>query len=553
MIDHKWIFSFALSTLAVAFGVEVTKLLPGPIMFRELRSALSFQQENGASPRKHMVETMGSGAAFLDFDGDGWLDIYLVNGGTVVDRKITGHKGKLFRNVNGQKFDDVTESSGIRTPDSYGMGVAVGDYDGDGRDDLYLTGYPRSYLFRNLGHGKFEDVTVAAMAGVNGWSTSAAFLDYDGDGQLDLYIGRYVRYEPALEPYCGIKKEGWRSYCLPDVFEGASGVLLRNNGHGGFADVSRAAGLDLKEAKTLGVSVGDYDHDGKPDLFVANDRVRNFLFRNLGNGKFEERGERDGVAYSDDGTARAGMGSDMADYDNDGHPDILVTNFETEGAALFRNQGNGTFQDVAMRSELGRGSYRVVGFGAKLVDLDNDGFRDIFLVNGHVIDNIQLYKDSIAYRQPKLIFRNTEGRGFALQQMVGVSRPMVGRGAAFGDFDNDGRVDVLVNNNGGQAELLHNESSPKNHWIGLRLKGRTGSREGVGARVELQAGAVRQMREVSGAGSYLSANDQRVVFGIAQQTNVDQILIEWPSGRKQTILRPVVNRYHEVQEPEIAR
>ena len=429
------------------------------------------------------------------------------------------------------------------------MGVAVADFDNDDFPDLYLAGYPRNYLFRNSGSGRFRDVTAEADVAAGGWSTSAVFFDYNGDGWLDLYVGRYVSYEPAREPFCGIRKDGWRSYCLPDVFGGISGVLYRNRRGRSFVDATREARVAVPEAKTLGLAVSDYNRDGFPDLFVANDRVRNFLFRNRGDGTFEDRAELDGVAYSDDGAARAGMGCDFADFDNDGNADVLVTNFETEGAGLFRNDGRGSFTDVANRSSLGRRSYLFVGFGAKLVDLDADGRRDAFVVNGHVIDNIALYKDSVAYRQPKLVFHNT-GVGFdSIALPEDVSAPSVARAAAFGDFDNDGRIDVLIANNGGPAELLANVSSPDNHWLILKLVGTRSNRDGIGARVELRAGPLRQTHEATAGSSYLSANDPRVFCGLGPRRRAERIDIHWPSGTIQTLENVSANQVLRVVEP----
>lgn len=510
---------------------------------------LIFTHRNAASPAKHMLETMGSGVGLLDFDRDSYVDVYLADGARHVSPGISGGSGRLFRNVGGKQFADVTPTSGIKTPDMYGMGVAVADYDNDGLQDLYLTGYPRNYLFRNTGDGHFQDQTQFAGVRADGWSTCAVFFDFDRDGLLDLYVCRYVKYNPRNEPYCGIKKEGWKTYCLPDVFDSASGILYHNVGDGKFKEITEEARVHAPYAKSLGVAVSDYDRDGWPDLFIANDRVRNLLFRNLGHGKFEEIAELAGVAYSDHGVARAGMGVDFADYDNDGRPDVLVTNFETEGAAIFRQISPARFEDVATRSEVYRRTYPFVGFGAKFVDLDNDGYRDIVITNGHVTDNIELYKDNSAYPQPKLVFRNKSGSGFSLVNgAIAGGKSSVARGAAFGDLDNDGRVDVIISNNGGSVELLRNESASDSHWLALDLVGRESNRDGIGARLELEAGALKQIHEVGGAGSYLSANDLRVYFGLADEEKVNKLVINWPSGHEQIIADLPAERCYQVIE-----
>ncbi|MEW5978267.1 MAG: CRTAC1 family protein [Acidobacteriota bacterium] len=520
------------------------------IVFRPVQDSvgLTFLHQNGASPRKHMIETMGSGGGFIDFDNDGFLDVYLVQGARLDESgKPTGTGGRLFHNLGGRRFEDVTEGSGIRTTDWYGMGVAVADFDNDGWQDLFLTGYPRNYLFRNLGTGRFADVSTGAGVSGGGWSTSAAFFDYDNDGWLDLYVCRYVDYDPLTEPSCGAEKEGWKSYCLPDAFKGISGLLFRNSG-GQFKEVTRETGVYRPEAKSLGVTISDFDNDGNQDLFVANDRVRNFLFRNEGAGRFLERGELAGVAYSSDGQVRAGMGVDFADADNDGQPDVLVTNFETEGAALFRNL-NGLFEDVAMFSELGPRSFLHVGFGAKLVDLDGDGWRDIFLVNGHVLDNIALYKDGVSYLDKKQVFRHLGGHKFVYLESALTSSPAaVGRGAAFGDYDNDGKVDVLVTNNGGAAELLRNESPGRNRWMAFKLVGTQSNRDAIGARLELRAGGLRYRAEVASSGSYLSSHDLRVYVGLGTNERVEQVLIHWPSGLTEQLTDLKPNRILRVVE-----
>jgi hypothetical protein len=541
----------ALVTLAVAWVALQNTPVPAPLFQNVAVSAgVAVRALNGASPDKYLAETMGSGAVFFDADGDGWVDLFLVDGGSVADPAVAAKaRHRLFRNLRNGTFADITAKSGI-APVAYGMGACAGDVDGDGRPDLYVTGYGANALSRNDGNGVFADVTRDAGVGAALWGTSCAFLDVDRDGDLDLFVANYLDAARTNNRFCGDPQRKLRVYCHPLNYKGLPSVLYRNNGKGVFTDISAAAGLIAHVGNGLGVAVGDYDDDGLPDVFVANDAVPNFLFHNEGGGRFTEVGLTAGVAVARDGKPRAGMGTEFADYNGDGRLDLVVTNHEFETHSLFRNEGGGLFTDTTVDSGLGPATLPFVGFGTAFFDFDNSGSVDLAIVNGHVIDNTAAFRPGSTHAQRKLLFRNLNGR--RLQEVgreagPGFAPPGVGRTLITGDIDNDGDLDLLITNNGGAPELLRNATAGGNA-IMLRLMGATANRDALGARVSVTAGGRTQVREVKSGSSYLGQNDLRVHVGLGSATSVDRVDIRWPDGRAERIDQPAVNRILMVQE-----
>jgi hypothetical protein len=498
-----------------------------------------------------MVETMGSGVALFDYNNDGKVDIFLVNGASLPSLQKTneGFYNRLYRNDGSFHFADVTAEAGVAGT-GYGMGVAAGDFDNDGNVDLYVTQFGRNQLLRNLGNGRFEDVTEKAGVTAAGWSTSTAFFDYDHDGYLDLFVARYLSYPINKHPGCGDRARGFLSYCLPDEFPPTACVLFHNNRNGTFTDVSERSGIGSFRGKALGVAVADLDGDGWEDLVIANDRMPNALFRNRRNGSFEEIGTPDGIGYSRDGVARAGMGVDIADFDRDGKPDILIANFEAEGLALF-HAGDGVFEDEAGSRGLYEPSYKFVGFGLKFLDYDNDGWPDIFAVNGHVLDDIDRYRPGSTFAQQKLIFHNQRGRFEVVSLPAGTAlgAKRVGRGAAFGDLNNDGLIDAVVSNNAAPPDIIANQCATKdNHYILIRFVGTKSNRDGLGVRVIARLGATSRPYQVSGSGSYLSQSDTRLHLGLAQAERIDELDVFWPSGTRQMIRDLAADRIYVIDE-----
>jgi len=522
-----------------------------PALFTDISSQakIIFRHFNGAQSDFYLPEIMGSGAAFLDYDGDGYLDIFLVNGGSLSAPRLTDPTCMLFRNNRDRTFTNVTEQVKVNIKGFSGMGVAVADYDNDGYPDLYVTGYPRSYLLRNNGDGTFRDVTeTAGVMNMNHWASSAGFFDYDRDGLLDLFVCNYVSFDPHHNPVC--QDGGFRSYCHPSVFRGDHCTLYHNNGDGTFSDVTHECGIGSSIGKALGVAFADYDEDGWPDIFVANDSVPNFLFHNKGNGTFEEVGLPGGVAYDQNGHPRAGMGADFGDYDGDGRLDLLVTNFANEGNALFHNNGDGSFSEVTYQTGILNGSFLNVGFGVGFFDCNNDGNLDVFVANGHVAPGIEKYRDDFSFKQKKLLYINQGGYFEELSKDAGscFAVPNVGRGVAFGDIDNDGNIDVLVTNNGGLPELLRNNGSDGNHWLTLKLVGHKSNRDGIGASIKARVKDRLLVTQVQTAGSYLSSRDPRPHFGLGRAEEVSQLDIQWPSGIVQTIRNVRANQILVVHE-----
>jgi enediyne biosynthesis protein E4 len=514
------------------------------------QAGIHFRHCNGATGRKYLVETMGPGCAFFDYNNDGYLDLYFVNGGLLPGVHLDSRPGNaLYRNNGNGTFTDVTREAGMEGS-GYGMGVIAGDYNNDGFADLFITGFGSSILYRNNGNGTFTDVTQIAGVNNRSWGTSAAFFDYDRDGFLDLFVANYVDFSLDRNTFCGVRPNR-RAYCHPDEFEPTASTLYHNNGDGTFTDVSRHSGIASSKGKSLGVVAADFDNDGYQDLFVANDAFPNFLFMNNRDGTFRETGTLAGVAYNSDGRALSGMGVAAGDYDGDGRPDIAVTNLSFQGYSLYQNAGHGLFDDISFPSGVGRPSLLRTGWGIGLVDFNNDGNLDIFAVNGHVMDNISSFVPSLTYLQRPLMLENSGGRFEDVTALCGpaLAVPQASRGAAFGDFDNDGKVDILVSNCNAPPALLRNTSGNPNHWIVVKVTGRKSNRDGVGTKVRLTANTKTQSKEVTGGGSYMSSSDYRVHFGLGEASRIDRLEIDWPSGAKQVLenLRP--NRILHVVEP----
>jgi len=541
-------------TAMIASGDTASREAPIAVRFADVaqQAGIDFIHDNAASPEKFLIETMGSGAAWLDFDKDGFLDAYLVNSAaTEVYKPSKPLRSVLYRNNGDGTFEDVTATAGVGAAGLFGMGVAAGDFDNDGDTDLFVAGYARSILYRNNGDGTFEDVTAKAGVGnPRKWGSSAAWFDYDNDGRLDLVIANYLDWSPENNLFCGEQRRGYRSYCHPNKYRGQPATLYRNQGDGTFEDVSGKSGIGQLPGNGLGVVCFDYDDDGWMDVFVANDSMQNFLFHNRGDGTFEEVSLPAGVAYGENGEAEAGMGTDAADIDGDGRLDLYLTHLDFEFDRLYRNTSDGAFEDTTFRAKLGYDSFQVSGFGVRFVDYDNDGRRDIFTVNGHVLDNIQLYHAETAYAEPKMVYRNVGGTFENTTERLGpdVLRARVSRAAAFGDYDNDGDLDVLVSNNGQAAELLRNDGGNTNHWVQIHLIGAASNRDGVGARVTVVAGDLTQYDQRKGGMSYQAAHDPRLHFGLGKRTRVDRIEVRWPSGKTDRIENVDADQAIAIQE-----
>ncbi|PYS37861.1 MAG: CRTAC1 family protein [Acidobacteria bacterium] len=493
-------------------------------------AGLTFVHYTGAFGKKYLPETLGPGVAFIDYDGDGWQDLFFTNGKDWPGQHRRTATLQLFRNNHNGTFTDVTRAAGLAV-EVYALGVAVGDYDNDGDDDLFVTAVGQNRLFRNT-KGVFADVTKeAGLAGPSEFSTSAAWLDFDRDGNLDLIVGNYVQWTPETDLFCTL--DGTRkSYCTPESYKGASVRLWRNRRDGTFEDVTRTAGLLDNTSKTLGIAVLDANQDLWPDILLANDTQPNRLYINNGKGGFAERGILSGIAFSEEGIARAGMGVDAADYDRSGYPSVMITNFANQMLALYHNEGNGLFVDEAPRSAVGRATLLTLGFGCFFFDYDLDGWLDIFVANGHVDSDIERIQSRIKYAQPPHVFRNTSKGAFeAVTQSLGAAlhQPRVGRGAAYGDFDNDGDLDVVMTTNGGPAVLLRNDGV-SNHSLRIRLVGSRTNRNGFGAVVRVTAGGETQTQMLRSGSSYLSQSENILTFGLGTRMQADSLEIRWPSG-----------------------
>lgn len=534
---------------------------PALPVFKDVTAASGIDFQCNASPtsQKYLIETMPGGVAMFDYDGDGRLDLYFVNGaklddpmppGKLPDKSDPKFWNRLYRNNGDGTFTDVTEKAGV-SGHSYGMGVAVGDYDNDGRPDLYVTNFGRNILYHNNGDGTFTDVAAKAGVAGGGWSSSACFVDYDRDGWLDLVVSRYLEWDFEKNIWCGPNEPGQRGYCHPATFKTIAHLVYHNNRDGTFTDVSKESGIGNARGYGLGIAVNDYDRDGWPDILIANDNIPEQLFHNLGHGKFEEVALKTGLAYDEDGRTFSGMGVDFADYNNDGWPDVFIGALGNERYALFRN-GKGSFEYLTGPAGVGAITMTHSGWGLKFIDYDNDGLKDLFVAQGHVMDNIQLSTPSLRYQEPLLLMRN-DGRKF-----VDVSKnsgapflvPHASRGAAFGDLDNDGFVDVVVSCLNGPALVLHNEGGNGNHWLAVNTIGTAGNRDGIGARVRLvSASGLEQFGYVSTTGSYQSASDKRVHFGLGRDTAAQLLEITWLSGKVQRLENVPADQVVNVKEP----
>jgi hypothetical protein len=517
-------------------------------------SKISWVHASGRSAEMFLPETTGAGCAFLDYDNDGWMDVYLVNSGSCdFYNPSPPLSNALYRNNRDGTFTDVTRKAGV-PGNAYGMGVAAGDYDGDGFTDLYVSQYSRGILYHNNGDGTFTDVTEKAGLTTSGWGTSAVWFDYDNDGRLDLFVCRFVDFDKSKNQFCGNLKTGDRWYCVPRVYNPMPCWLFHNNGDGTFTDVSKESGIAASPAKAWGVVAADINNDGWMDLFVANDTVANFLFANRGKGKFEEIGLLSGVGFSAYGKARSGMGVDAADYDQDGWIDLFVANVDQEMFSLYHNNKDETFRDVAIPTGIGNATKLMSGWGLKFFDYDNDGKLDLLLCNGHPDDKIDGRVNNVSYLEPLLLFHNTgDGlKNVSSESGPVFSQPLAARGMALGDFDNDGSVDVLIAINNAAPILLRNNAGTKNNWLGVHLIGKKSNPDAIGARITYQAGDLKQSRFKVGGGSYLSSHDPRVVLGLAKHEKLDVLEIKWPqpSGLVQRFTNVPINRYITIVEGE---
>lgn len=536
---------------------------PPPAKFVEAgsQSGLAFRFNNSPTRLKYLIETMGGGVAVFDFDNDGWADIFLVNGAALknpqpdtenVDKSAPEYWNRLFRNNHDGTFTDVTIKAGLQGR-GYGMGVATGDFDNDGFTDLLVTNYGGAVLYHNNGDGTFTDITQKARIETSGWTTGAGFFDYDGDGFLDIVIARYLDWNFAAGAmFCGTNVPGGRSYCHPDEFKPVSNYLFHNNRDGTFSDVSVVSGLAAVKGKALGLAFGDYDDDGRLDVYIANDSAPQMLFHNNGDGTFTESATNAGVAYTEDGKSFSGMGTVFADVDNDGLPDILTTALPYEYYAFFRNIGKGQFQYSSVSSRLAMASRPFGGWGIHVFDFENDGANELFLANAHVMDNIEISQPHLRSDQTPLLLRYSKDKFLNISETAGevFKHAWAARGAAFGDLDNDGDIDAVVTDYHAPTHLLWNEGGNRNHWIGLDLRGTASNRDAIGAKVRLTTGSGKRLYAlVSTAGSYLSANDRRVIFGLGRETTVREVQIRWPSGAEQLVASLQFDKMQIVIEP----
>jgi hypothetical protein len=522
-------------------------------------SGVTFSHAASKTSAKFLPETMGGGVAIFDADGDGRLDLFFTNGAAINTRTGSNRPpekddprywNRLYRNLGGWKFEDVTERAGLRGK-RYDFGAASADYDNDGDVDLLVTGLGGTTLFRNNGNGTFTDATMAAGATVSGWSSSAAFVDYDNDGYLDLYVGRYLAWTWESNIECRSTDGSVRAYCHPRQFAPVSSVLLHNNRDGTFTDASASSGIGTHPGKALGVAIHDFDRDGRIDLFVANDSMPQFLFRNAGGGVFAEVALEAGVAYDDDGHSFAGMGVDAEDYDNDGWPDVIVTALSLERYALYRAVGKGRFEYASHAAGIGRSTLQNSGWGTKFVDFDNDGHRDMFVAQGHVLDTVSRARQGFDYLQPPLMLRNQDSSFVDVSSSLGPAfvRPAAGRGAAVADLDDDGDIDIVIANLDGPPTLLRNDGDNANHWLTVSLHGTRSNRQGIGAIVSvIDEHGLTQLGICSTTSSYQSASDGRVHFGLAGAKTVRRVEVRWPGGAVQVLNEIAPDRILEIVE-----
>src|SRR5712692_10241555 len=542
-----------------ASAVQTAGSPPETAKFNDATSTLGINLEYIAShtSKKYLIETMGSGVALFDYDNDGRLDIFVVNGaslsdptpkGTIPQKAGPKDWNRLYHQKSDGTFEDVTERAGLQGV-GYGMGVAVGDYDNDGFEDLYVTAYGGNKLYHNNGDGTFTDVTAQAGVGGSGWSTSAAWVDLDNDGLLDLVVLRYLQWD-FDDLWCGERKEGFRAYCHPDTFKPITPLVYHNDGNGRFTEVGQKIGLAVP-GKGLGIAIADYDRDGHIDIFVSNDSMPEFLYHNKGNGTFEETGLLAQVAVDEDGRTYAGMGVGFADFNNDGLPDRVGDNLANQMYAVYQNAGDGTFNYTTKTSGISRMSMLHSGWGLRLIDYDNDGWKDLLIAQGHDLDTIERTNPQLHYREPMLLARNT-GHGFVDVSAASGSvfrQAWAGRGLATGDIDNDGRIDALVSTNDGPAYLIRNETKTGNHWLTLTLVGHNSNRDAIGAAIKMATAQGAQYATVSTASSYLSSSDKRVHFGLGPDTTIQSLEIQWPSGVRQVLKDVRGDQILQIDEP----
>jgi len=538
-----------ISSFAVGQLSKFAHALPGPsypfVEVPPASSGINWVHNAGKSPLKHLPEISGAGCAFLDYDNDGWMDIYLVNSGQAdFYTPSKPLRNALYHNNRDGTFSDVTEKAGVGSG-RYGMGVAVGDYDNDGFPDIYVTQYDRSILYHNNGNGTFTDVTEKAGVAAPGWASSAAWFDYDNDGRLDLFVCHFAAWDPSQT--CGITADGAHHYCIPRIFKPTSSWLFHNNGDGTFTDVSKEAGIAEHLGKAWGVVATDINNDGRMDIFVSNDTVANSLYLNKGDGKFDEIGLQADVAYSAEGKARSGMGVDSADFNQDGWMDIFVANIDEEIFALYKNKGDLTFDDVAMPMGIGMPTRWMSGWGLKFFDYDNDGNLDLIVANGFPDDLVEQFSSRVTFKEQLLLFHNT-GKAFqdvSSQSGPAFAKPFSARGLAVGDFNNDGGIDVLISVNDEAPVLLRNEIGKLSHWLGVRLVGKKCNADAVGARITYQSGDLKRSRFKVGGGSFLSSHDPRVVLGIGSRSKLDWVEVTWPqpSGAVERFTNLPIDRY----------
>ncbi len=539
-----------LMTAALVAALATTVVSGAGVTFTDVTASagIRFTHNSGRAGKKYLPETLGSGAAFFEVDGDGWPDLFLVNSRawTSGGRKSLG---ALYRNTGKGSFADITAGSGLDV-EMYGIGVAAGDYDNDGRQDLYVTALEGDRLFHNEGNGRFRDVTKASGIANASFGTSAAWFDYDKDGRLDLFVANYVQWTAKTDLWCSLDGST-KSYCTPESYKGTASRLFRNLGNGTFEDAGRKAGIADPTSKSLGVAVLDYNVDGWPDLFIANDTQPNKLYRNQKNGTFKEEGMIAGVAYSEDGVARGAMGVDAADYDRSGRPHLLVGNFSNQMLGLYHNEGTGLFVDEAPKSTVGRASLLSLAFGVFFFDYDLDGFPDILAANGHIEEEIGRVQPRVQYKQPPLLFRNNGQKRFDnATASVGpaFSRPIVARGAAYADYDHDGDLDVLITSNHGPAYLFRNDGGDANNWITVRTRGTKSNRDGIGAVVRVTSASGRQWSMVRSGSSYASQSDLALTFGLGRDSSVAAIEVEWPSGARDRLVNVAARQAIVIEE-----
>ncbi len=526
-----------------------------PVHFTDIRKAagITFIQDSTQTSEKYYLETMGTGVAWIDYDQDGLMDLYLVQSGpTDAYKPAKPLSSALYHNNGDGTFTDVTAKAGVGGQGHYGQGVAVADFDNDGYPDLYVTGYGRAILYHNNGDGTFTDVTAkAGVADSGAWSTSAGWFDFDKDGWLDLVVTNYLDWTPQNNLWCGERTPGYRSYCNPNNYRGEKIKLYRNNHDGTFTDVSEKSGVGVPEAKGMGLVLADFNNDGWPDIAIANDTWPNFLFQNNHDGTFADESLLSGLAASEDGRYEAGMGIDASDVDGDGLLDVYITHLDFELDRLYHNNGDGTFTDVTYSSGIGNKAVTLSGVAAKFLDYDNDGWPDIVQANGAMVDNVNLYHSEISYKEPLLMFHNL-GKGHFEKSSDAMGpdflRPVVGRGLATADFFNDGAVGFAVNCRGDYPELLRNDGGNANHWLEVLLIGTKSNRDGIGASLKLTSDGFVQVDQAKGGTSYMSASDPRIHFGLAKRTKIDSLVITWPSGRVDKLLNVPEDRIIAVKE-----